>query len=50
MRSLLLFLFLVPLVAPAQNAKRFQRALLSSSERAMDHWMKREIHRVRKGN
>ena len=49
MRSLLLFLFLVPLVAPAQNAKRFQRARLSNSERAMDHWMEREFHRVRNG-
>jgi len=49
MRSLLLCLFLLPLVASAQNAKRFQHALVSSSERAMDRWMKQEIRRVRKG-
>ena len=49
MRSVLLILFILPLVVPAQNTKRFQRALLSSSEGAMDNWMEREIHRVRNG-
>ena len=49
MRLLLLFLFLLPLVVPAQDAQRFQRALASGNERAMDRWMKSEIHRVRKG-
>lgn len=50
MRFLLLCLFLLPVVAPAQNAQRFQRALASGNERAMDRWMKCEIHRVRKGH
>jgi len=50
MRALLLFLFVLPLLAQAQNAKRFQHALVSSSERAMDRWMKSGIHRVRKGH
>jgi hypothetical protein len=49
MRALLLFLSLSPLVAPAQDAKRFQYALASSNERAMDRWMKQEFHRVRNG-
>lgn len=50
MRALLLCLFLLPLVAPAQNAQRFQRALASGNERALDRWMEHEIHRVRKGH
>jgi len=50
MRSLLLCLFLLPLVAPAQNAQRFQRALASGNERALDRWMKGEVHRARKGH
>ncbi|MBK9176798.1 MAG: hypothetical protein IPM46_10795 [Flavobacteriales bacterium] len=36
--------------ASAQDAKRFQRALNSANERAIDRWMQREIHRVRKGH
>jgi len=50
MRALLLILFLLPLLAPAQNAQRFQRALASGNERALDRWMKSEFHRVRKGH
>jgi len=50
MRALLLILSLLPLLVQAQNAKRFQHALVSSNERAMDRWMKSEIHRVRKGH
>jgi hypothetical protein len=34
----------------AQNAQRFQRALASGNERALDRWMEHEIHRVRKGH
>ncbi|MBK8498950.1 MAG: hypothetical protein IPL52_09065 [Flavobacteriales bacterium] len=49
MRLLLLCLLLFPLAAPAQDAKRFQRALNSGNERTLDRWMKHEIHRVRKG-
>jgi hypothetical protein len=50
MRSLLLCLFLLPLVAQAQNTQRFQRALASGNERALDRWIKSEVHRVRKGH
>jgi hypothetical protein len=50
MRSLLLCLFLLPLVAPAQNGQRLQRALAYGNERALDRWMKSEVHRVRKGH
>ena len=46
-RSLVLALLLLPLVAPAQDADRFARAL--RSERALDRWMKKELHRQRKG-
>jgi hypothetical protein len=50
MRVLLLFLFLLPLVAPAQHVQRFQQALNSNNEKALDRWMEREIHRSRKGH
>jgi len=50
MRALLLFLFSLPLVAPAQNTQRFQQALNSNHEKAIDRWMEREIHRHRKGH
>lgn len=50
MKTLLFGLLFVPLTLQAQDAKRFQRALASGNERAMDRWMKSEIHRVRKGH
>jgi len=34
----------------AQDSERFQRALHASNEHAMDRWMKREVHRNRKGH
>lgn len=50
MRPLLFGLLLLPMVSHAQDAKRFQRALNSGNVHAMDHWVKREIHRTRKGH
>ena len=47
-RSFLLALLLLPCVALAQDADRFARAL--RSERALDRWMKKELHRQRKGH
>lgn len=48
MRTALTILLFLPMLLLAQNAARFQSAL--RSERAMDRWMKHEIHRVRKGH
>lgn len=50
MRIALLFLTLLPSIADAQNVASFRRALNGGTERAMDRWMKHEIHRVRKGH
>ena len=47
LRSLVLALLLLPCVALAQDADRFARAL--RSEHALDRWMKKELHRQRKG-
>lgn len=47
LRSLVLALLLLPCVALAQDADRFARAL--RSERALDRWMKKEVHRQRRG-
>lgn len=49
MRSLLLCVMLLPCALQAQDAKRFQRALNSNNERAMDRWIAQEVHRHRKG-
>lgn len=49
MRVLALCFWILPLAVHAQDAKRFQRALNSSHERAMDRWIKKEVHRMRKG-
>ncbi|MBK9149194.1 MAG: hypothetical protein IPM12_15420 [Flavobacteriales bacterium] len=48
MRPLLTILLLLPCVALAQDTGRFARAL--RSERALDRWMKGELHRHRKGH
>ncbi len=50
MRTLLLGLLLWSLAVQAQEVERFHRALNSGNERALDRWMKREFHRVRKGH
>lgn len=50
MKTLLFGLLFVPLAVQAQDAKRFQRALASGNERALDRWMKRELHHQRKGH
>lgn len=50
MKALLFCLLFVTLTVHAQDVQRFQRALVSGNERAMDRWMKSEIHRVRKGH
>ena len=47
MRALLFAMLLLPCVARAQDAQRFERAL--RGPQAMDRWMKKEIHRQRKG-
>ncbi len=49
MRFVLFTLFLLPVALHAQDAKRFQRALNARSEKAMDRWVKHEIHRHRNG-
>lgn len=49
MRTLLLCSMLLPFALEAQDAKRFQRALTSGNERAIDRWVEREVHRQRKG-
>lgn len=49
MRPLLFCLLLLPIALSAQDAKRFQRALRSGREHALDRWMAREVHRKRKG-
>ena len=48
MRSLLLIILLLPCVALAQDADRFARA--RRSEHALDRWIKKELHRQRKGH
>ena len=48
MRSILIFMIIAPLLTDAQDAERFQRALGSDNDRAMDRWMKHELHRHRK--
>ena len=48
MRTALLVLLFVPLVSAAQDETRFARAL--RSEHALDRWMKKELHRQRKGH
>ncbi len=50
MRFVLFTLLLLPAVLHAQDAERFQRALNSNNEHAIDRWMKKEIHRHRKGH
>ena len=50
MKVLLFCLFLFPMALQAQDAQRFQRALSSGNECALDRCMKHEIHRVRKGH
>lgn len=45
---LLCFVFVGVFFASAQDPKRFARAL--RSEQAMDRWMKKELHRQRKGH
>lgn len=50
MRAILFSVLLLPFAVRAQDMKRFQRALNSGNEHAMDRWMKREFHRVRKGH
>ncbi len=49
MRSIVFTLWLLTGALHAQDAERFQRALHSGNERALDGWMKREIHDKRKG-
>ena len=50
MKTLFFGLLFVPLTLQAQNVQRFQRALASGNERALDRWMKRELHHQRKGH
>ena len=50
MRFVLFTLLLLPATLHAQDAERFQRALNAKSEKAMDRWMKHEIHRARQGH
>lgn len=49
MRALLFLCLFLPLQHRAQDARSFRQALLSGDVRQMDHWMKREVHRQRKG-
>lgn len=49
MRVLLLLCVLIPVRHCAQDIRSFRHALLSGNVRQMDHWMKREVHRQRKG-
>jgi hypothetical protein len=50
MRFALFILLLLPAALHAQDAQRFQRALNAKSEKAMDRWVKRELHRHREGH
>lgn len=47
MRFILCLLLFLPADVHAQDAKRFQRALNARSEKAMDRWVKHELHRHR---
>ena len=49
MRKLVLALLFLPSVALAQDADAFARALNSGNEHRVDRWVKRELHRQRKG-
>jgi len=50
MRFIVFLLLIQPAGVHAQNAQRFQHALNARSERAMDRWVKRELHRQRDGH
>ena len=49
MRWVLILALLVANVSCARDAEAFARALERTSPRALDHWMKRELHHHRKG-
>ena len=49
MRWLLILLFCVVNASYAQDTAAFARALERDNPRALDHWMKCELHRHRKG-
>ncbi len=49
MRTLALFLFLVPCAIRAQDAEAFTRAVESGKVQRVDRWVRRELHRQRKG-
>ncbi len=50
MRTLLLAWLLVPILVPAQDTAAFARAVNSGKVQRVDRWMKRELHRQRKGH
>lgn len=50
MRCLLIVLLLSSAPAFAQDAEAFARALKSGKVHRVDRWVKRELHRVRKGH
>lgn len=49
MRTLALILFLVPCAMHAHDAAAFARAVNSGKVQRVDRWVKRELHRQRKG-
>ncbi|HRH71422.1 MAG TPA: hypothetical protein PLB89_18120 [Flavobacteriales bacterium] len=50
MRKLLLAIMLAPLLVMAQDPATFARAINSGNTKKLDRWMKRELHRQRKGH